>query len=478
MKKLTFQIRKGTKNLILGLSLLGIMGAAAICGKDAKKAVSYALIVPMVAQLKKKGEWDALPDNMKTFIELQDEAHKNFIQAEQLSEKMTEFAKASLEKGMLTETEKADFKSLVDGYKSVILDLQKIKDSGLKNEKGQNPIKALMDEKDGFYQKFLKEKKAFDQVLDLKTADTADIDDHTIGFRVPGIGQLPVRKPFMMDIFPVVTTNLEFIKYIDQESITRNAKNVAGIATSIHTTAVTWKERNIQITKVRDFIYLNIDMLSDYDFVLGELQKLVGSSVTLKVDNGLLLDDGVYPNLHSVDEKASEFDHSNTLGGTIEAWTGKVEKANIFDVAVAMASQIVALGKENNYMPDTILWNTLDKYKSMLVKDDNGQYLLPPFVVKVGNNEWTIDNMKVRTNPNVPANTMYVFDSTKGTIYQNKGIGLEMAYNNKDQFEYEVATMKAYTRLNLLIRNVDANAFMVCSDIAAAITAITKGASS
>jgi hypothetical protein len=53
-----------------------------------------------------------------------------------------------------------------------------------------------------------------------------------------------------------------------------------------------------------------------------------------------------------------------------------------------------------------------------------------------------------------------------------KGVGLEMAYNNKDQFEYEVATMKGYLRMNLLIRNVDANAFMKCSDVQAAITAL------
>jgi hypothetical protein len=283
---------------------------------------------------------------------------------------------------------------------------------------------------------------------------------------------LPVRAPFMMDIFPTVPVNLEFVKYMDQATVVRDANNVAGIAPSTSTTALTWIERNIQITKVRDFIYLNIDMLSDYDFVLGELQRLINSSVILKADNGLLKDDGVYPNLHSVNEKASEFDATNTLGGTITAWAGTVQSPNIFDLSIAMASQIIALGKDNAYMPDTILWNTIDKYKSMLVKDKYDNYLLPPFVVKVGNTEYAIDNMKVRANPNVPANSMYVFDSTKGTIYMRKGVGLEMAYNNKDQFEYEVATMKGYLRMNLLIRNVDANAFMKCSDVQAAITAL------
>jgi hypothetical protein len=292
---------------------------------------------------------------------------------------------------------------------------------------------------------------------------------------VPGIGQLPVRAPFMLDIFPTVPLgSLEFIKYMDQATIVRDAKNVAGIAISTTTTAVTWIERNIQITKVRDFIYLNIDMLSDYDFVLGELQRLINSSVILKADNGLLLDNGVYPNLHSVTEKASEFSAANTLGGTITPWAGTVQAPNIFDLAIAMASQIIALGKDSAYMPDTILWNTIDKYKSMLVKDKFNNYLLPPFVVKVGNTEYSIDNMKVRSNPNVPTNSMFVFDSSKGTIYMRKGVGLEMAYNNNNDFEHEVATMKGYMRLNLLIRNVDANAFMKCSDVATALLALAQ----
>jgi len=51
---------------------------------------------------------------------------------------------------------------------------------------------------------------------------------------------------------------------------------------------------------------------------------------------------------------------------------------------------------------------------------------------------------------------------------------VEFGFENNDNFEREIVTVKAYERLNLRVRNVDANAFMHVPDIATAITAITK----
>ncbi len=475
MKKLTFKIRKGTKNLILGLSILGILGLAAKHTAIARKASPTIALVGMVASMKKKGIWETATPETKAFAEAQDEAMKGLVDLETLDEKLKGYAALSLEEKGLTKEQMAEFKDMVDGYKAIAIKLKKLEDSGL-NGKGENPVMAALKDEKGLFQNFLKkQEKSID--MELKSAETMDdgnMTGSTLGYRVPGIGQLPVRAPFMLDIFTTVPLgSLEFIKFMDQTTITRNAQNVAGIATSNSTTNVTWQEYNIQITKVRDFIYLNIDMLSDYDFVLGELQRLINSSVILKADNGLLLDNGVYPNLHSVNEKSSEFSAANTLGGTITAFAGTVQSPNFYDLAVCMASQIVALGQDKSYMPDTILLNTVDEFKQLLVKDNLNQYLLPPFVVRnADGTEIKIKGMKVRSNPNVPANTCYVFDSSKGTIYMRKGFGLEMAYNNNNDFEHEVATMKGYMRLNLLIRNVDANAFMKCSNITAALATL------
>lgn len=476
MKRLKLKINR---NLILAVAFAGIMGATAYSGGIEAAGTTLAF-TGLVAGLKKEKKWDDLDEDTKAFAE----------QADKVSEAAEKEHEALKKKHDELKAELKDFKEKFGDLN--IEDLPK--DLKTKFEELQGSVKAqaeLIEKltermeltgKTGAIAAALKEKA--DDILkfksgsikqltiEVKTGTPADIATHTIGERVPGIGQLPVRRPFLEDIFRTVNVNKEYVRYMDQETITRDAKNVLDVNATTHNTAVTWKERNIQICKVRDFVHVSLDMMDDYDFVEGEIRRLLETSVQLKVDNGLLLDDGAAPNLHSVDEVSSEFDAANTLGGTIEEWQDKVDTPNIFDLVIAMSSQIMAIGKENMYMPDTVLWNSIDKYKAMLIKDKNGQYLMPPFVVKVGDNEYSIDNMRVRANPNVPANTMYVFDSSKGVIYARKGLTLEMSYENGTNFQTETVTIKALRRLNLLIRNVDQDAFMKCSDIDAALTAI------
>ncbi|HEX7906237.1 MAG TPA: phage major capsid protein [Chitinophagaceae bacterium] len=463
-------IKEIPEQLTKGIKSMSIQGGI---------ATAFLAPLALVQKLKDGGNWDKLDENQQKFMtslekEINDafeKQSKGLLTEEQVKKKYDEWIKEH-GKG-LSDEQLQQFKDMAQSVKDQATLIQQLKDNGIGGEVKVGAItKALKDNADKI--KSFKANKSGKLTIEVKAggADQAatDIATHTIGTRVPGIGQIPVRKPFMRDLFPVVNCNTEFIRYMDQESVVRDAKNVASAAVSTHTTKLTWKERNIQITAVRDLIDIPIDMLDDYDFVEGELRNLIDSSVALKIDNGLLKGTGVNPELHSVNEVASEFDHANAIG----VWTGKVDDPNFFDLAIAMTSQIIALGQDGSYMPNTILVNTIDKYRSMLIKDDNGQYLLPPFVVRSNNKEYTVDGMVVRSNPNVDTNTMFVFDSTKGTLYQRKGIVIEMSFENATNFETEVVTLKGYERLNLLIRNLNANAFMKCTDVTAALAAISK----
>jgi hypothetical protein len=472
MKKQPFS--RGIR-MIAGLFLLALVSLAG------PLAMALCFTIPLVANIKAKGiKMDEHQEKFFTEIEnaINTEMAKylgQFASQKNLEDKLDAFKK---EHGTGLTTEKAkELDDMIQSVKSHAAELQKLKDNGMKSEQGGAILKALQEKSDAI-KTFIAERKGAIKIEVKSGASQAasDIATHTIGDRAPGIGQQPVRAPFMEDLFPVVNTTKEYIKYLDQETVVRDAKNVASAAASTHTTKLTWKERSIQIAAVRDLINVPIDMIEDYDFVEGEVRNLIDSSVQLKIDNDLLKGDGVHPNLHSVDEIASEFDATNTLGGTIEAWTGKVQAPNFFDLAVAMASQIIAMGKENAFMPNVILVNTIDKFQNMLIKDANDNYIMPPFVVRQNNKEYTVDGMVVRSNPNVDPNSMYVFDSTKATLYNRKGVTVEMSYENATNFETETVTLKAYRRLNLLIRNVNANAFMKCSDVDAALSAISSAA--
>jgi HK97 family phage major capsid protein len=265
-----------------------------------------------------------------------------------------------------------------------------------------------------------------------------------------GVGQIATRQALMKSLFPVQAISTEYLKYNDQETIVRDAKNVAGCAASTHNSKVTWQVRTLQISKVRDFVDVCVDMMEDYDYVEGEIRNLVSTDVALKVDQQLLLGTGVYPELNSVDAVASTF--------AAGSYAASVQDATLIDLIKVAGCQISDFGQNNKFMANTVLLNPVDACLMQLIKDADGNYIVPNWI----------------TSDGVNIGAAYVFDSSKGTIFQRRGATVELAFENRENFEKELVTVKAYERLNFRVRNVDANAFMHIADLGAAITAITK----
>lgn len=315
------------------------------------------------------------------------------------------------------------------------------------------------------------------EVRDAAKASQAagDIDAGTdFAQMLPGVGQIPRKRTYIKDRIRTVSTNTEYIKYLDQETVVRDAKNVAGCGTTTHTTKLTWKTRTLQQTKVRDFVDVCIDMMNDYDFVEGEIRNLIDSSVQLKIDNGLLLDDGIHPNLTSIDSVASTF-NAAAVGADYSA---EIQSATLIDLIMVGAAQIRAFGQENSWIADTAYLNPKDLTLLKLLKDQDDNYIkgnsIAPRVIQNRAGNLVVDGtVELIANPNVPENQMYIFDSMQATIYQAKTAVIEFSFENRSNFETETVTVKAYERLNMLVRNVNANAFLHFPDISAGITAIT-----
>lgn len=301
--------------------------------------------------------------------------------------------------------------------------------------------------------------------LEIKASQGAgDITSGTdFGTMESGVGQIATRLPLMKSLFSVQPISTEYLKYNDQESVVRDAKNVAACATSTHNSKITWQVRTLQITKVRDFVDVCIDMMEDYSFVEGEIRNLVDTDVQLKVDSQLLLSDGVYPNTNSVDNVASTFAASS--------YALSIQDATLIDLLKIAGAQISDFGQNNKFMANVILLNPVDFCKMQLLKDADGNYMIPNWITMDGIN---IGAMRIIANQLIPANEAYVMDSTKGTIFQRKGVTVELAFENRENFEKELVTVKAYERLNFRVRNVDANAFMHIASLSAGVTAITK----
>ena len=342
--------------------------------------------------------------------------------------------------------------------------------SGMKEASKKAPVKRkslvdLISEKADKISEVVKSGKGKVEIALKAQQNPSDIgtrDDYATF--IAGTIKKPVRATRIIDLFRRVNVSTEYVKYREQDVVTRDAKVVVACATSTSNTKTTWVNRTVQIQKIRDFVDICIDMIDDYSFVASEVEQLVNESVKLKEEAEILLGSG---NILSINAIASEFDAANVLA----PFTGAFQSATLAELTAAMKAQIFTFGQENSWDADTIVMNYNDFVKFMHEKNSEGDYLLPNFVMA---GDGILNGMKIVTSPLVTANTLFVFDSSKGEILDRQGATLEMSYENNDNFEHEIVTMKVIERLQFHVAQINQDAFMKCTNITTALAAITS----
>lgn len=341
--------------------------------------------------------------------------------------------------------------------------IKALKEASKEAPKSAKTLVSLLAEKSEEIKATLKSNKKFELALKAQQ-DPSDIGTRTdYATFLPGTIFKPVRATRIIDLFRRVPVSTEYVKYREENVVTRDAKVVVACATSTSNTKKTWVTRTVQIQKIRDFVDVCLDMIDDYAFVASEVEQLVGQSVKLKEDSEILLGSG---DILSIDAISSEFDPTNVLA----PYTGAFTSATLAELTAAMKAQIYTFGQENSWNADTIVMNYNDYVKFMHQKNSQNDYLLPNFVMS---GDGVLNGMRIVTSPLVTANTLYVFDSTKGEILDRQGATLEMSYENNDNFEHEIVTLKVVERIQFHVAQINQDAFMKCSDIATALTDIT-----
>lgn len=385
--------------------------------------------------------------------------------ADALNAKQAELTKAIEEKASKTEIE--TLKSQIEALKEInlkqgeeIAKLGKVEQNTLKGLTGEI-MDALKTNADKI--KNIKANKGRIEIELKSTVTHASVLTNTIGDRLTDIGQKPFRKVVLEDLFGSGNVSSQQIYYTDQENVSRDADNIALCNTAYPSTSnIEWKERSIKVEKIGDSIKVCLDAMEDFEFVASEVRNLLLTSVDLRADQQLLLGNGTSPELKGVNAVASTF--------AAGSYAVSIQNPNLYDLITVVGCQIAELG-QGMYSPNYAILNPVDACLLKLQKDANDQYIIPPFTTENG---MVVSGMRVIESTLVNANTMYVGDFTKGIVYNRKGLTVEMAMENEDDFNKDLVTIKASRRLALLIRNVHANAFTKVTDIGAALTAITK----
>lgn len=367
-----------------------------------------------------------------------------------------------------------EMRLLGENMKTVMLAMKSLGEKGVKQEVSKGLRAYIMEHSETI--KAMKEsavnQKAhagFSIDVNKGTEGATDIGGRDyLGSIEAGIERKPVRNTNILDLFKRTPVSTEYMHYWEENVVTRDAKFVIACATSAHTTKVTWAKRTVELAKLRDIVDICIDMMEDYAFVEGEINTLINESIALKAEYELLLGaSAVATDMLSLNFISSEFNPANVLA----PFSLKIQNPTLGDLAICMKAQIYTFGQQAKWNADTIIMNYTDMVTYLLAKDLNGMYLFPNFAFGTTD---MVGEMKIVTSPLVPINTMYVIDSTKGKILDRKKTTIVASFENKDNIEHELVTMVAVERLQFHVRLINRDAFMKCSDIAAAITAITK----
>jgi len=283
------------------------------------------------------------------------------------------------------------------------------------------------------------------------------VSGSTMAMRLPDISELPYLGAVISPLFrhaPVSPSSNGVIRYYDQLAVTRGANWVAEAAAKPES-AITWIERLLPIEKVADSIPVTKEAWADVFFIQSEIRRLLEINLALKIDDSLYDGTGVTPEIKGVYTSAPAF--------VTTPYADTVEAANIYDLIMVVAADI-SNNRQGKYAADTALVNPINALGMKLIKNAQGQYVIPPYAAGYQ----SIAGIKVVESSQVTVNTMVVGDFRYGTIYDLEDVTIEMGWIN-DQFIKNTFTILAEQRLALLIRTGDETAFRKVTNITTAL---------
>lgn len=283
----------------------------------------------------------------------------------------------------------------------------------------------------------------------------------------------PLRRVTFRELFRTTPMTTEVYKYPYQSTVNRDAQNVAVCSPVTSNTKETITVGEIGYKKIKDRIDFCLDFVQDYPFMRNRIDILLNQSLSLKVDQQIFLGTGLLEETNSINSYSSEFSAANPVCDL----TTSIQTPNLVDLISGMATQIYELGQQNEFISNTAIVNNCDWFKDVeSLKDANNNYLDTRVVIIGGVVYITTmaGPIRIVTSPIVPQNNCWVFDSSKGEILDRMSVEVDMAMQNGTNWENDIVSLKGSTKLQFFVDPNYENAFMKCSDVAAALVAITK----
>ncbi len=260
--------------------------------------------------------------------------------------------------------------------------------------------------------------------LDVKAAGTMTITDNYSGGTVglsslePGLTRVQRRRAFLRQLINVAGTISRYVVWIEQANPDPGAAGMTAEGAAKTQTDFDLVERSSEVKKISAYIKVSKEMLADIAFMRGEINNELMELVQLKLDEQILLGDGLGNNLAGIDANAVPF--------SAGSFAGTIPSANNTDVLRVAIAQIAGSNFEANY----IVLNPADAAALELTKDSSGAYTYP--VNMVYGAPKTIYGIPVIENNLVPAGEFYVGDFSKSNLRVREDMNIQVGYVNDD----------------------------------------------
>lgn len=281
--------------------------------------------------------------------------------------------------------------------------------------------------------------------------------------QVTSISEVPTHQPFIEDFLTVGNTDQPSIPYVDEIPGEGDAGIVAEGSLKPLIDAK-YKTEFSQAKKIAGRMKVSDEALSDFKWLLGAITGRLKRKHDIARQNAILNGDAS-AGMNGIVSLAPAFNPA-ILGALANTMTNP----NHYDVLATVISVIEAQS-EGNFVPNLVLMNTMDALAMKLTKDNQGRYLLPPFITKDGKQ---IEGVQVVTKPFINQGEFVVGDFKLVNLYNVWTFKVLIGMEN-DDFGKNMRTLIGESRLHLYLTQNDRRAF-VKGTFANVITALKKTA--
>lgn len=277
--------------------------------------------------------------------------------------------------------------------------------------------------------------------------------------RKAGITRDQIETPFVEQLATTGATNSNKVTWVEVLTETGAPATTAELA-KIPAKDYTFGVQSADVYKVAVMSKASNEILEDAPQLVSFVKSALVQDLELTFDNLLLSGTGVNQ-FNGILTFAPGF-----TGGSLTA-TFTAGTVNKLDVLRAAIMEIKVAGK-NKFAPTAIVLNPADAASLDLEKGTDGHYVMPPFT---GADRTIVKGVKVIENTSITAGDFLVGDFKKLHVDNRRGLSLQVATENADDFEKDLISIRLTRRAASYVRTNETGAFLQ-GDFATAITAL------